>query len=257
MTRTYFEYNRGTSFPLYSDLSLNYGNHDFKFHNIYFDDYSFFPDDSIIPNAFLKPLFRGKFSEALKAFTEPYYGYRLIHFLKKYPRIGIGVEFIHHKIFLDDKNQTVKISGTYDGAPVNKDILIGDYIDYFSVSHGINHLSLTLFYRWMLKQTPRIPDGKLQPFIMFSAGPTFPHLELKLTENPSQWAAFSYNSGSGNYGLGTGLGIRYKPWKHFGFYLEYKLTYSHLHCMSFDDGKGEVNMSFISHHIQWGISLML
>jgi hypothetical protein len=47
------------------------------------------------------------------------------------------------------------------------------------------------------------------------------------------------------------------PWRHFGFYLEYKLTYSHLGGMRFDDMENtRVGMRFFTHHLQWGISVM-
>jgi hypothetical protein len=259
MTRTYFEYSRGKSFPTYSDLSMRYGNNDYVFHGIYLEDESFFPDDSIIPNAFIKPLLKLKLNDAQKAFTEPYYSYRLIHFLKKNPRIGIGIEFIHFKVFLLDKDQRLHMTGIYNSEPVDQTVRVGDYLDMFNISHGVNHLGLHLVYRWMLKKTPVIRDGRLQPFASLSIGPSFPHLELNTVEEgkPKQ-RAFSYQGSWRNWGLGLGGGLRYKPWRHFGFYLEYKLTYSHLHGMRFDDLENtNVNMSFFTHQFQWGISIML
>ena len=86
MTLNYFEYNRGKSFPVTTDIGLQYGSNSLHFYDVHLDDDSFFPDNSIIPNAFLKPLFKLRFSDALAAFTEPYYGYRFIHFFKKNPR---------------------------------------------------------------------------------------------------------------------------------------------------------------------------
>jgi len=258
MTRFYFEYSRGKSFPTYSNLSLKYDNNDYTFHHLYLEDESFFPDDSIIPNAFIKPLFRLKFNDAQKAFTEPYYSYRFIYFFKKNPHIGIGYEFIHSKVFLMNMDQQVRISGTYNGAPIDEKVRVGDYLDLFSVSHGVNHMSLHLVYRWMLKKTPVIKDGKWQPFVSFSVGPTIPHLELDTKENGvSQKRAYSFQAGWRNWGLGLGTGVRFKPWRHLGFYLEYKLTYSYLHDMHFDGVENtNVSMDFFTHHLQWGISLM-
>ncbi len=259
MTRTYFEYNRGKSFPGRSDIGLAFGSHDFKFQRVFLGDESFYPDNSIIPNAFLSPLFDLRFGEALDAFTEPYYALRLIHFLKKNPRVGIGLELIHFKVFLLDKDQRVRMTGIYDKKEVDKEVRIGDYLDMFNVSHGINHVGLLVNYRLMLSKTAAVPDGRLQPFASLSLGPAAPHLELDIfNESDIERKAYSYQWSAKNWGLGMGLGVRYKPSRHFGFYLEYKLTYSYLHGMHFDsEADSRVIMDFFTHHLQWGISIML
>lgn len=258
MTRFYFEYSRGKSFPTHSDVSLKYDKHDYTFHNLYLDDESFFPDDSIIPGTFFKYLLRLKFNDAWKVFTEPYYSYRFIYFLKKNSHIGIGYEFIHSKVFLLDKNQRVRLSGIYNGAPIDRTVTVGDYLDNFSVSHGVNHVGLHVVYRWMLRKTPVIKDGRLQPYVDFSFGPTVPHLELNTKENGvPQKRAYSYQFSWRNWGLGLGTGVRYKPWRHFGIYLEYKFTYIYLHGLHFDEQENtNVSLDFFTHHLQWGISLM-
>lgn len=259
MTRFYFEYARGKSFPTHSDVSMNYNNHNYTFHNLCLEDESFFPDNSIIPNAFIKPLLKLKLNDAQKAFTEPYYSYRFIYFLKRNPHIGIGFQFIHLKVFLMDMDQQVRLSGTYNGAPIDQTVRVGDYLDMFNVSHGVNHLGLYLTYRWMLKKTPIIKDGRWQPYISISGGPAIPHLELNTKEDGIiQKRAYSYQSSWRNWGLGLGTGIRFKPWRHLGFFMEYKFTYSHLYGMHFDDlSDTNVSLEFFTHHLQWGLSLML
>ncbi len=254
ITLNYIEYNRGKSFPTHSDIQLDWNGNSMRFENVRFEDESFFPDNSIIPNAFIKPLSRLKFGDALKAFTEPYYGYRFIHFFRSNPHIGVGIEFTHHKIFLNQPTQSVKISGTYNGNPLDKNGAVGDYIDYLSVSHGVNHLSFLFSYRWLLGPTAAIPEGRMQPYISAGLGPAIPHLELKLKENAPAWNDYSYQSGISNYNLGLGLGMRYKFSPHFGCYLEYKLSYSHLYDLTFDDGAGELRMAFTNHHLMWGLS---
>jgi hypothetical protein len=254
MTLNYIEYNRGKSFPVYSDLSISTPAGQMTFHNLYFEDDSFYPDNSIIPNAFIKPLLQLKLENAADAFTEPYYGFRFIHFLKKNPRLGIGIEFIHHKIFLNDREQQVRVTGNLEGSDFDRIESIENYLEYFSVSHGINHIGLVLAYRFMLLPTAEIPDGRLQPYLTAAFGPTVPHLELKIPGSDREWEAYSYQAGWKNFGGGLGIGIRYKPWRHFGFFLEYKLTYSHLHGMHLDEAEGDLSMHFFTHHLQWGIS---
>jgi opacity protein-like surface antigen len=256
MTLNYIEYNRGKSFPVTADLSITTPDRQLTFYHLHFEDDSFYPDNSIIPNAFIKPLLQLKLDNASDAFTEPYYGFRFIHFFKKNPRLGVGIEFIHHKIFLDDHEQQVRVAGIDRGLEIDQTEAIKNYLDYFSVSHGINHISLVVVYRLMLLPSESIPDGRLQPYVTLAAGPTVPHLEMKLAETAPEWDAYSYQWGWKNFGAGLGLGLRYKPWQHFGFYWEYKFTYSHLHGMRFDDSEGSVSMDFTTHHLQWGISYM-
>ena len=254
ITLNYLEYNRGKSFPVYSDLFITSRNTQFTFHHLYFEDDSFFPDNSIIPNAFITPLLELRLDAASDAFTEPYYGFRFIHFFKKNPSWGIGIEFIHHKIFLNDMDQQVRITGVIDGNPIDRVDAIGNYLEYFSVSHGINHIGLAVVYRFSLLPSDKIPDGKVQPYFTFTIGPAVPHLELKMKVSETEWDAYSYQAGFKNFGGGLGTGLRFKPWRHLGFFLEYKLTYSHLRAMHFDGEEGDVQMDFFTHHIQWGIS---
>jgi hypothetical protein len=258
MAVNYFEYSRGKSSHTTSDLYLKYDNNEYTFKDMKLIDKSFFPDDSIFPNAFIKPLFKLQFGDAVKAFTEPYYSYRFIHFLKSNPNIGIGIEFIHLKVFLEDIDQNLITTGNFDGKEINLNSRVGDYITMFNVSHGVNHLGLHLTYRWMFNKTEKIKDGKFQPYINISAGPAIPHLEMDLVQNgTSSRVAYSYQSGFKNWGIGAGAGIRFKPWQRFGFYLEYKTTYSHLYDMHLDDFQNSsVKMSFVVHHLQWGLSFM-
>jgi opacity protein-like surface antigen len=254
VTLNYIEYNRGKSFPTHSDVQMDWNGNSVLLKDVRFEDDSFFPDNSIIPNAFFKPLFQLKFNDALKAFTEPYYGYRFIHFFKSNPRLGIGIEFTHHKIFLNQPEQIVNISGTYNGEPLAGTAAVGEYVDYLSVSHGVNHLSLLFTYRWLLNPTPSIPEGRLQPYVAAGLGPSIPHLELKLRETAPAWNDYSYQSGLNNFNFGVGMGMRYKFSPHFGCYLEYKIAYSHLHDLTFNDGAGTLKMSFTTHHLMWGLS---
>lgn len=255
-TLNYLEYNRGKSFPTRSDIQLDWNVNSLYFTGVRFADDSFFPDNFIIPNAFLRPLMQLRFGDALKAFTEPYYGYRLIHFFRRNPRIGLGIEFTHHKLFLNDPNQPVRVSGTYEGKPLDQSLPVNAFIDYLSVSHGVNHLNLIVTYRWLLSPTAAIPDGRWQPYVAAGFGPAFPHLELKLTKDSPEWSEYAYHSGPRNFNFSVGIGMRGKFSPHLGAYLEYKFSYSHLHDMHFYGGAGNLAMAFGTHHLMWGISLI-
>ena len=92
------------------------------------------------------------------------------------------------------------MKGTYDGKTVDSTVRIGDYLDLFNVSHGVNHVGILFNYRWMLKKPPYIPDGRYQPFAGFSIGPAAPHLELNLiNEEKVEKKAYSFQWGKGNW----------------------------------------------------------
>lgn len=254
----YFEYNRGMSSPVIAQIRINYpGFFDYTFHDVVMYDYSFFPDNSIIPNAFLDNLFSGDIVGAVKAFTEPYYGIRFYHFLKNSPQIGWGIEFIHFKVFLPGGSlQNVHITGTdADGNSVDTYDIISNYISYFNISHGVNHLSFSLVYRLMLFKTDKIPQGIFQPYVSASFGICIPHPELKIAGTDER-QAYSYQLGFPNFGGGLNLGFRIHIFKHLAIYMEYKYTFTFLYGMYFDNGEeGEIDASFTANHLVWGLSL--
>jgi len=254
----YFEYSRGKSFPTKADIYMKYEGNDYTLQNAYLEDQSFFEDNSLIPNAFIKPLLKLKISDAIKAFTEPYYSYRLIHFFKNYPNFGVGIEFIHLKVFLMDYDQRIHLKGTYKGKCIDEKVRVGDYLSMFNISHGVNHAAFHIVYRWLFSPSLKVPEGRFQPYVNVSFGPAIPHLEIDTVEDGgNRRRAYSYQSALANWGFGLGTGIRYKPWRKLGFYLEYKLTYSYLKGMHFDEVTGtRVSVDFLSHHIQWGLSFM-
>lgn len=252
----YFEYNRGMSLPTIAQIHISYeGGWDYTFHNVYMEDLSFFPDNSIIPNAFFEPLFQGDIVNAVKATTEPYYGIRYYHFFKNNPNFGIGIDFIHFKVFVpSDSEYQIHITGTDEnGNSVDMWAPIHDYIAYFNVSHGVNHVTLSATYRMMLLPDENIPEGRIQPYVALSFGPCIPHPELKLTGDTER-SAYSYQIGFPNFGFGLNLGTRFQFFKHFGFYLEYKFTATWLYGMYFDNGvNGTIQTRFTDNHFVWGL----
>ena len=256
ITLNYIEYNRGMSFPTNARIRILYpGKYDLTFHSVDMTDNSFYPDNSIIPNAFFAPLFKGNFREALYAFTEPYYGIKFTHFFKSRPNWGIGIEFIHLKVFVPEKEQLVHITGREGADEVNKLDSIHNYISSFNVSHGVNHISFSVVYRLMLLPSEKIPAGKIQPYASLSFGPCAPHPQLRLT-GEENYKAFSHQFSFSNLGLGLNLGARFQLLKHLGFYIEYKFTYSFLNDMHFDDDpKSKIQTSFPDSHLAWGISM--
>ncbi len=261
MCLNYFEYNRGMSSPVIADFRIRKeGWGDYTFNDVVLYDYSFFPDNSIFPNAFFKPLLELDIVNAVKASTEPYYGIRFYHFFEDSPQFGWGIEFIHFKVFLPDSSenqQTVHITGTDENdVSVDEWNEIHNYIQYMSISHGVNHLSYSMVYRMMLLPTEKIPQGRIQPYVSASLGICIPHPELKLT-GETERDIYSYQIGFPNFGGGFNLGTRFQWSKHSGMYLEYKYTYTYLHGMRLDNAEGEFDASFAANHFVWGLFLNL
>lgn len=258
MTLNFVEYNRGYSFPTHSDVVITAGGETARFYDVNLEGSSFFPDNSIIPNAFIKPLFRLDIKGTIGAFTEPYYGIRFYHFFKNHPNWGVGLDFIHFKVFMADRSQKVRATGSWAGAPLDGQAVIGDYFEELNISHGVNHVSFMLTHRWMFRPTAEIPDGRLQLFVSAGAGPAVPHPQIKTKENGQvRKKAGSYQWRLGNWGMGLGMGLRWKLSPHFGLYGEYKWTYSVLDEMRYDEGEdGSVRFRFFDQHLLWGLSVI-
>ncbi len=255
ITLNLIEYNRGLSVPSRSDVGITTVGDETRLHDVRLEGSSFYPDDSPIPNAFIKPLLRLDFPAAIHAFTEPYYGFRIYRFFKGHPHWGVGLDFTHLKVFMADRGQKVRITGPWPDLPPDGQIVLGEHFDTLNVSHGVNHVAFNGVYRWMLLPSPKAPDGRLQPFVSGGGGPAFPHPEMTVRQDGQlQRKVYSYQWRLGNWGMGAGAGLRWKVTTHFGLYNEYKWTYSILNNMRFDNGEvGLIRMRFSSAHAAWGI----
>lgn len=260
---TFVEYNRGLSTSGSSDVTIaSFHSSELRYHDVKLEGLPLFPDGSIIPNAFFKPLFHGDFHGALNAFTEPYYGIRIYHFFAGHPHWGAGLDFIHLKVFMADPDQKVSVtccpSVGADGQVrlLAELVRLGDWFDTLNVSHGVNHVSFNAAYRWMFRPSANAPEGRFQPFVDAGGGPAVPHLELTTREGARlSKKAYSYNWRLGNWALGAGAGLRWKIKKRFGTYAEYKWTYSILNNMHYDNAdEATVRMKFSSSHVAWGVS---
>src|SRR5438067_4172667 len=70
-----------------------------------------------------------------------YYGGRVTHFFKSQPDWGVALDFFHYKVY-SDTNAVLPVTGTRGGAPVGGSERLGDTIQKFNISHGVNYLTL-------------------------------------------------------------------------------------------------------------------
>lgn len=173
-----------------------------------------------------------------QSFTGPlYYGVRGGRFFARAPALGVEVEFTHLKVF-SDAQQTVPARGTHTGEPIDGPVRLGDIVQRYSISHGLNLLLLNVAARYR-------PADRLYLTGRFGVGPTIPHPESHIDTNVSehyQWgraaaqfaAGAEFRVGHGVYALG-----------------EYKFTRTHQRDRIF---RGTAEALFYSHHGIFGLS---
>ncbi len=153
-----------------------------------------------------------------KSFDGPlYYGIRGGMFTGRFPSLGFEAELVHLKVFTDP-DQRVSASGTHLGQPVDRELPLGEIVQRFNISHGVNLLLFNVVGRHRIKADPQ---GKRSRFIVearFGAGPTLPHTESTIDKQPQE----QFEVGRLAFQLGSAAEVRLKG----GIYalVEYKFT---------------------------------
>jgi len=174
-----------------------------------------------------------------------YYGVRLSYFLSEHPHWGFGLEFIHAKIYLD-RSETVQVSGSRAGAPVNDSERVADTINSFSISHGLNFLTADLIYRWFPAERGASVAGRFQPYAGLGVGALIPHVESDIggvKAEEYQWRG---------PGVQAFLGTNFDVTRHWSLFVEYKFSYANLDELSIPGGS--ISLEPLSHHLVAGIS---
>jgi lipid A oxidase len=202
-----------------NDLTLHQGGDTLKFHNV---------------------------SYKSRDFESPfYYGARLSYFLPQHSNWGLGVEFFHTKMYLET-GDTVQVTGSRGGVPVNDSERIDNTIHSFSISHGLNIVAADAIYRWFLGNPGHDFLGRFQPYVGVGAGAAIPHLESNTTG-----VLFEEYQLGGPAFLGF-TGVNFDIVKHWGIFLEYKFSYALLDDLTIPTGSYEV--SPMIHHFIAGVS---
>lgn len=156
------------------------------------------------------------------------------------------LEFIHAKIHL--KTETITLaSGTHEGASISgEDVRVGEVIESFNMSHGLNFLLLNLALRRGFWPSRGRPQGRLQLVGRAGGGVSLPHFESTL-------ARFGHHE---EYEFGGGafhgsVGLEAPVWGPLGALFEYKYTTtSPRGALAQGEAKAEADM----HHLVFGIS---
>src|SRR5216117_3945507 len=180
-----------------------------------------------------------------KDFESPiYYGARLSYFLSDQSHWGFGVEFFHSKMYLNTSD-SVSVTGTRAGVPVNATEPLSKTFDSFSISHGLNFLTADAIYRWFPGERGKDFLGRFQPYVGAGIGAVIPHVEVGLAGQPL-FEQYEWR-GPGVQGF---LGTNFDLFKHLSIFAEYKFTYADLDRLTFPGGSIEVNP--LMHHLVGG-----
>jgi opacity protein-like surface antigen len=175
-----------------------------------------------------------------------YYGGRLSYFLPQQSHWGFGAEFFHMKMYLN-AGDTVHVTGSRAGVPVNDSERIDNTIQSFSISHGLNFLTLDAIYRWLPGHRDGDFLGRFQPYVGVGIGAVIPHVESTVggvRHEEYQW------HGPGVQGFG---GLNFDLARHLSLFVEYKLTYANLDTMNIPGGS--IAIIPFTHHLLSGLSV--
>lgn len=148
-----------------------------------------------------------------RSFDGPlYYGLRAGYYLPQLSFLGFESEFIHLKVF-SDPQQTVRVSGQHRNVPLNREMLLGEIVQQYSISHGVNLLLFNIAAR---RRMPR--DGRLTLTARAGIGPTLPHTESRIEDQAQE----QYEIGRAGWQVSAGADL--KLWRGLHLLGEYKLT---------------------------------
>jgi lipid A oxidase len=139
-----------------------------------------------------------------------YYGLRATHWLTSQPQLGLGAEFVHYKVYAEVQ-RSVSVRGRWNGSPVDTTAPMGDRVQNFSISHGVNYVAANVLYRWRADGAAR-PVGALVPYV--GGGPVLYVLHPESMVNglaqdgPYQTSGLGAHAFAGlNYSLGAHTGV--------------------------------------------------
>lgn len=185
------------------------------------------------------------------AFQGPlYYGAKLGRYFDNWPWLGLELEFTHFKIFART-GEVRPVSGTRGGAPVSGSEPVSTTVQTFSISHGVNMLTLNAVGRVGLMKDSRHPHGRVQAYGGAGAGLVVNHAESQV--NGVFKEQYQLDDGPGLEAL---LGLRYLPFKMESSdgpaaFVEYKLTYTE---PDFDIDRGEGSLgALLTQHVVFGL----
>ena len=167
-----------------------------------------------------------------------YYGARFTVLPARSSRWSIEAEFLHAKV-IADTNAIIRSAGTLRRTGVSGEQRLGDYVQRFAQTHGLNFVLGNLVWR--------VPVGARAALAFRGgAGLTLPHAESSLDGQALEQYEYGGPAVQGAVGVEVGL---VGPLYLLG---EYKLTYTSTRV---DVVGGTAGASFTTHHLVSGLGL--
>jgi hypothetical protein len=176
-------------------------------------------------------------------FTPPlYYGLRMTWFPGAASWLGLDAELIHLKAYARSE-QPVRASGRFHGGIIDRSVPVGEAIERFSLSHGLNFLLFNAVARRALGtgQTP----GRIVLTGRIGAGPTIPHAES--AANGMSTEGYEW----GSLGWQAAVGLQVRILRRADLLGEYKFTRT---GQSVSIVQGTAKGVFASHHVVAGLA---
>lgn len=145
----------------------------------------------------------------------PYYGLRFAHFFDEVPEWGVALDFTHYKMYAQT-DRLVSVRGTWRGAPISTTAPMGQYVQHFEISHGVNILSINGIYRWL---NTGWAGSRIQPYVGVGLAYYRPHSENVVDNAPHETG---YQSSGGGYQLLGG--VQYRLSERWGIFAEAKFN---------------------------------
>ena len=189
-----------------------------------------------------------------KAWTElfqhglfvPQYNMRLGVFLNE----KWGVELAHDHIkWIVKEDQTVRRTGTLNGAPVEGDVALTADVLRYQLNNGANPMFFNLIRRWRLTGEPG-RTGHLVFLAKAGAGFPNPHTENTVFGVPND-KGFQFVQG---WNVDAAAAVRLHLWKPLYFEFEEKLLYASYHGIKIDRGTAKNNVKASEFSFSFGVS---
>jgi opacity protein-like surface antigen len=178
-----------------------------------------------------------------KSFRTPlYYGLRAGYFPPNYPNFGGEIEFIHAKIY-SDSEQTVRVSGVRNGESIDSTIRLGEIVQGFSMTHGLNFLFFNLVGRLSLLRNENLERVAL--CARLGMGPLIPHTESVIDGDRKE----QYELQGPAYQLAAGTEMNI--WKNVNLLFEYKYTYAKVKDARIAHGQAVTKLG--TNHLVFGV----
>ena len=150
-----------------------------------------------------------------RSFRPPlYYGIRGGYFLDRLPSLGFDAEFVHLKVFANPQ-QRVTVSGMRRNAGISGELPLGEIVQQYSVSHGVNLLLFNVVAR---RRVERAAAGRLFLTARAGLGPTLPHTESRIEGQAQEQYEF------GSLAWQVSGGAEFRMWGRLYLLGEYKFT---------------------------------